>query len=798
MSVFEKLTPSARKAISYAFEEAKILNSKYIGVEHLLLGLFRDERGAIYKTLSDEGVNIEALRYEILKVSGTYVNNSNVSGYTPRALACLDRSYGISLKEGNEMIKCEHIFLAILIDGDSVAVLSLKNQNLDIDELKLKFSKGNIIEKKKNKPSESILEKFAIDLNKLAEDKKLDPVVGRDDEIKRIIQILSRRTKNNPCIIGESGVGKTAIVEGLAIKISEKDVPHAVASKRIYSLNMGLVVAGTKYRGEFEDRFTSIIDELMRRDDAIVFIDEIHSIIGAGGAEGSLDASSILKPALARGVIQLIGATTIKEYTKYIEKDSAFERRFQPVTVREPSMEKTIEILYALKERYEEHHDVDISDDAIIASVELSQRYIQDRYFPDKAVDLIDEASSKLRMDNVVENSDISDMENDLIRIQKSKNTAINELRFEDAAFYRDEERKLIEEIHEEKQKMEGLKITRLLLKRKHVEEVVSQWTGIPILRLSKSDKERLMELEEVIGRRVIGQETAIKIISKSIKRARVGLSNPNRPLGNFIFIGQTGVGKTELSKALAEAVFGDEENLIRFDMSEYMEKHSVSKLIGSPPGYVGFDEEGLLSRKIRKNPYSVVLFDEIEKAHFDIFNVLLQILDEGNFTDSKGRKINFKNSIIIMTSNIGVEKINSGNVTGFLKNSENTSYEETKKILTGEIKKYFKPEFINRIDETIVFNNLTVDDLKKICANQLKNVKERLKKINIDVKFSDEAINFIVQKSFGKEYGARLLKRKITELVEDFITEEIISQRIDSGDEIEIGLVDENIVVLK
>lgn len=797
MSVFENLTPKTRKAINYAFEEAKLLNFKYIGVEHLLLGLVREESGHAYNLLKEWQVTIESTRYQVVKMCGKGTFNTNISGYTPRALACLDRSYALALKNNSSSIKTEHLLLSILKDSDSYGVKVLKEQNVAIDIVMASIEKPKIkenttihLEAKDKTP----LEMFSLDLTSLAEDKKLDPVIGRENEIQRVLQILSRRTKNNPCLIGEAGVGKTAVVEGLAIRIVEKKVPTALLGKRVLSLNMGAVVAGTKYRGEFEDRFNQILTELVKRDDVILFIDELHSIIGAGGSEGAIDASSILKPSLARGEIQVVGATTTKEFNKFIEKDSGLERRFQPIIIQEPTEIQSVHILEGLRGRYEDHHGVVISDEAIQSAVALSIRYIVDRFLPDKAVDLIDEASSKLRMNQVVDFSTLELMENRLLELQEQKQVAVNQMAFEKAAKLRDEERSLIELIEQEKEKCHLMEITHPQLLSHHIEEVVATWTGIPVTKLAASENQRLQEIEKIIGQRVIGQDQAIEVLAKSVKRGRIGLANPNKPLGAYIFVGPTGVGKTELCKALAEAVFGDEKNLIRFDMSEYMEKHAISKLIGSPPGYVGYEEEGLLAKRIRKNPYTLILFDEIEKAHADIYDILLQILDEGGFTDAKGHLVNFKNAIIIMTSNIGVSKIAKSSTMGFVETSFAQSYNTMKGMLLDEVKAYFRPEFINRLDDIIVFNQLTKENVGAIARLLLKDFSKRLEKLGYGFVITDEIVDYLVAHGYDLTYGGRPIKRLIVQRIEDYITDLIIGEKITEQEEIELVVVEDTL----
>lgn len=800
MSVFENLTPKTRKAIHYAFEEAKLLNFKYIGVEHLLLGLLREVDGRAYELLNEWQVTSESTRYQVVKMCGKGSFNTNISGYTPRALACLDRSYALALKNNSKQIKTEYLLLSILKDKESYGVKALIKQKVAIEILEASIERKDTPIKSEGlveKEEKTALEQFSLDLTSLAEDKKLDPVIGRRDEIQRVLQILSRRTKNNPCLIGEAGVGKTSIIEGLAIRIVDKKVPPPLLGKRVLSLNMGAVVAGTKYRGEFEDRFNKILEELIGRDDIILFIDELHSIIGAGGSEGAIDASSILKPSLARGEIQVVGATTTKEYHKFIEKDSGLERRFQPIMIHPPSMEQSIHILEGLRPYYEEHHGVIIDDEAIQSAVDLSVRYIVDRFLPDKAVDLVDEASSKIRMQHVVDFSTLHIMENRLEEIQEKKQIAAAQMAFEDAAAFRDEERSLIELIEEEKEKCRLMEMEHPKVLSHHIEEVVSIWTGIPVTKMVASENQRLQQIETIIGQRVIGQKEAVAVLSKSVKRGRIGLSNPNKPVGSYIFVGPTGVGKTELCKALSEAVFGDEKNLVRFDMSEYMEKHAVSKLIGSPPGYIGFEDEGLLAKRIRKNPYSVILFDEIEKAHTDIYDILLQILDEGSFTDSKGHLVNFKNAIIIMTSNIGVSKISKGSTMGFVETDVEESYDAMKSMLLEEVKNYFRPEFINRLDDIIVFNQLSKDDVAIISKLLLEELQDRLNKLGYQMIINEHLINYLVERGYDVTYGARPIKRLIVTDIEDYLTDLIIGDLVSQRDPIEL-LVEDNKLVIK
>lgn len=799
MSVFEKFSREARRAVNYAFDEAKILSHYYVGTEHLLLGLIREGNSLAYKELEHYSIQVEDVRLEIIKNVGKGVFVSHVEGYTPRAKKCLDRSYEYAKNMDQELINADHILISILDDEDSLAFQILNEKIHDIHKFKETVFKGDIKIKKEIAHEigfEDIenLQIYGMDITKLAEDKRLDPVVGRDKEIKRVTQILSRRTKNNPCIIGEPGVGKTAIVEGLAQKIVDREVPSVLEGKRVFSLNMGNLLAGAKYRGEFEDRLTKIISEVKRSGKIILFIDELHTIIGAGGAEGAVDASNILKPILARGDIQIIGATTIDEFKKYIEKDSALERRFQSVNIKEPSYEESIEILMSLKERYEDHHRVNFSYESILSAVKLSERYINDRFLPDKAVDLIDEAASMKRINQTTSFAYDKKINEELKKIREEKENAIKVFKFEEAAVLRDKERLLIEELEIKKEEKKKENTNILEINERDIEDVVSMWTGIPISKLESEDSKRLLNLEGLLHKRVVGQEEGISAISRAIRRSRVGLSSPNRPIGSFILLGPSGVGKTELSKALSEIIYGGEKKLIRLDMSEYMEKHTISKLIGSPPGYVGHEDGGQLTEKIRRNPYSVVLFDEIEKAHVDVFNLLLQILDDGVLTDSKGRRVNFKNTIIILTSNIGVDKLNKKLTMGFIENlsGNEKEYSHMKEIMLEELKNYFKPEFLNRVDDIIVFHKLTVDNIEEITKLLIRDLEKRLGNINIKIELEDKVIKYISEIGYDEMYGARPLKRVIAKLIEDKISEKILMHEIKENNIVKITY-DEN-----
>ncbi len=822
MPVFKKLSRASRKAVNTAFDEARHLGHNFVGLEHILLGLVRSTENKVSALLLEQGIRVEDIRLQVIKLTGQSVFQANVDGYTPRARTCLEQSGLIAQMLGCGTIEPEHIMLAILENEDSVAYQAINNLMIDLIILKntlkrVAFEAGELeklpgkkteednrsearssavwkTKKQSTEPhkeDEKLLERFGVNLTSLAFDKRLDPVVGRTPEIKRMIQVLCRKTKNSPCLVGDPGVGKTAVVEGLAHMIAEGIVPERLLGKKIISLNMGMLLAGTKYRGEFEQRLTGILKEIQEDQDVLLFIDELHTIIGAGGAEGAIDASSILKPSLARGEIQVIGATTSGEYQKYIEKDPALERRFQPIRVNEPTTEIAVEILKGLKESYESHHNVYIKEDAIRAAVELSDRYIADRFLPDKAVDIIDEACSMVRIDAAEDPAHIEALNQRLEQVQDEKVGAIHDLAFEEAAKLRDEEREIIERIEIERALYRETLEVNLIVDRLHVENVVSEWTGIPVARIAKTEKERLLQLETFLHKRVVGQIEAVEIISKAIRRARVGLSNPQRPIGSFVFLGPTGVGKTELSKALAQALFSEADSLIRVDMSEYMEKHHVSKLMGSPPGYVGHEEGGQLTEKVRRRPYSVILFDEIEKAHPDVFGILLQILDDGVLTDAKGRRVNFKNTVIIMTSNVGVDKIKKQASVGFMTGDgsiDYMAYETMKETLLEEMKVRFRPEFINRIDDIIVFHRLREDDLLQILEILLVDFRSRLNQLGIEMEIDQLLKLQICKQGYSEIYGARPLKRMVTKYIEDTVSEEILHGRVQRGDRICLG----------
>ena len=789
---FNGFTEKANEALNLAINCAMRLGYTYIGTEHILLGLLREGSGTAATVLDKNGITYEELEQKIIETFGR--GNATVlspADFTTRSKRILE----IAMRNGKYITGgetgTEHILAAILYEKDSYAVTLLSQLGCDIEGMKRELTKavdtaddiynkssGKKGKKGDDKSSTPTLDKYGRDLTAEAKNGKIDPVIGRNEEINRVVQILCRRTKNNPCLIGEPGVGKTAIAEGLALKMATGEAPEIIKGKRLIALDLTGMVAGTKYRGDFEERIKGILDEVIAADDVILFIDEVHNLVGAGAAEGSADAANILKPSLARGELQIIGATTLEEYRKNIEKDAALERRFQPVTVSEPTEEDSILILKGLKEKYEEHHKVKISDDAIEAAVKLSSRYIADRYLPDKAIDLIDEAASKLRMSLYEAPEDLKSLENELKRNEQAKNDAIDSQDFETAAKLRDEERALKEKLETEKQRWhEGIEDNTSVVSSEDIADIVSRWSGVPVTKLTEEEGERLLNMENVLHKRLVGQNEAVEAVSKAIRRGRVGLKDPKRPMGSFIFLGPTGVGKTELCKALAEAVFGSENAMIRLDMSEYMEKHTVSKLIGSPPGYVGFEEGGQLTEKVRRAPYSVILFDEIEKAHPDVFNLLLQILDDGILTDSQGRKVNFKNTIIIMTSNIGARLITDKKSSfgfGVAETSE-SSYEQIKTAVTEELKKQFRPEFLNRVDDIIVFRKLEKEEIKKIAEILLETLKNRVDTVGLKLDFDDSAITAIADAGFDPVYGARPLKRAITAKIEDALSEKIL-----------------------
>lgn len=810
MYQFKGFTEKANKALNLAIESAEEMRHNYVGTEHILYGLVKEGSGVAATALNECGVTEDALREKLESINGTMsLVELTPDDFTPRTKRVLRAAVIISSKTGYTYVGTEHLLLAILSESDSYAVAFLEELGVSVERLAQAVSKGmqggaeegfggfeNESAPNGSQKGGSALDKFGRDLTQAAKNGEIDPVIGREKEIQRVIQILSRRTKNNPVLIGEPGVGKTAVAEGLALEIAKGNVPEILKDKRVVSLDLTGMVAGAKYRGDFEERIKAAIDEVKKSKNTILFIDELHTIVGAGAAEGSADAANILKPSLARGDFQVIGATTLNEYRKYIEKDSALERRFQPVKVGEPTPEQAVQILKGLRDSYEAHHKVKITDEAINAAVTLSSRYIADRYLPDKAIDLIDEGASKVRLASLTSPDNVKELEDEIADYEKEKASAINEQDFERAARLRDEQKELQTKLDDAKKKwQEQQKGNSGEVTAEDIAKIVSEWTGIPVVQLTKEESERLLNMENVLHERVIGQSEAVTAIAKAIRRGRVGLKDPKRPVGSFIFLGPTGVGKTELCKALAEAMFGDENAMLRLDMSEYMEKHTVSKLIGSPPGYVGFEEGGQLTEKVRRKPYSVVLFDEIEKAHPDVFNMLLQILEDGRLTDSQGRTVDFKNTIIIMTSNVGARLITEKQSSlGF--NSENEKAEESEKkdikeLVTGELRKVFRPEFLNRVDDIIVFNKLNKDEIKQIAVKMLKTLENRLDKMNIKISFTDNAISEIADKGFDENYGARPLRRAIQNEIEDPLSEQMLEGKVKDGAVVTCDFVD-------
>lgn len=804
-----RFTKKAQEALNHAAETAAMLGHGYIGSEHLLLGLIKAEGSLASSILIDNDVTDEKITNLVYQLIAP---DSNISvkepaGYTPRVRRILENASKEAIRFKSELIGTEHILISIIKETESVAArllntigVSIKKMYVDIlvamgedtNAYKEDFQNGKV--RNKDRRTTQTLNQYSRDLTQLAREGKLDPVIGREEEIKRVIQILSRRTKNNPCLIGEPGVGKTAIAEGLAAKIVEGSVPDNIKNKRLLTLDLSGMVAGSKYRGEFEERIKRVINEVKNDGNVLLFLDELHTIIGAGGAEGAIDASNILKPSLARGEIQLIGATTIEEYRKYIEKDAALERRFQSVKVEEPGIEETVGILKGLRSRYEQHHKVTITDDAIKAAVKLSERYINDRFLPDKAIDLIDEAASKARLKSYTMPDEITKLEEQLNKLENEKEGAVKSEAFEEAGEIKKKQARKKARLEKLKQKWEDDKnSSNIIVGEDEVADVVSAWTRIPVQRIAQAETERLIKLEETLHNRVIGQDEAVTAIAKAIRRGRVGLKDPNRPIGSFLFLGPTGVGKTELSKALADAMFGTESALIRVDMSEFMEKHTVSKLIGSPPGYVGYDEGGQLSEKVRRNPYSVILFDEVEKAHPDVFNVLLQVLDDGHITDSTGRVVDFKNTVIIMTSNAGAENIVAPKTLGFATaTDEKQNHENMKSKVMDEVKRIFKPEFINRIDEIIVFHMLNKEQIAKIVDIMINTVNKRtLEQMKISIELDGEAKKYIVEKGYDEKYGARPLRRTIQNEIEDNIAEKILEGKIKEGNKVKVSVKD-------
>ena len=798
-----RFTQKAQRAISLAQECAQSTGCSYVGTEHILFGLLAEGTGFAAKYLSELGMTEDKLREKITAINSSIMMGGNFAGFTPRTQRCLQNSLTEAHKHGSAYIGTEHILLALAREYDSAAFKLLSefgaSQNLyrELSQM-LAEEAPSAAETKKADGGTPTLNNFGRDLTELAKSGKFDPVIGREKEIERVIQILSRRTKNNPVLLGEPGVGKTAVAEGLAQEIASGNVPELLKDKRVFSLDLSSVVAGAKYRGEFEERLKKAMEEIVRAGNVILFVDEMHTIIGAGAAEGAIDAANILKPSLARGELQMIGATTLNESRKYVEKDAALERRFQPVTVGEPTVSETVSILKGIREKYEAHHGVKITDEAIEAAAKLSDRYITDRFLPDKAIDLVDEACSRVRLGALTAPPEIKELEKKLDEAIHDKQEAVKTQDFEKAASLRDREHALRDELEKKREswKSSAAHISAQI-GAEDIAEVISNWTGVPVQRLAETESEKLRNLENVLHSRVIGQNEAVTAVAKAIRRGRVGLKDPKRPIGSFIFCGPTGVGKTELCKALAEALFGDESALIRIDMSEYMEKHSVSKLVGSPPGYVGFEEGGQLTEKVRRKPYSVILFDEIEKAHPDVFNILLQILDDGQLTDSQGRRVDFKNCVIILTSNVGARNISEPKSLGFA--SERTAAEVQKNIRSGvteELKRMFRPEFLNRVDDIIVFSQLSEDEIAEIARLMLSSLEKRLEANGINAVFDDSAVRLLAKEGFDPVYGARPLRRATQSKVEDLIAEKMLDGEINRGSLITVTADGSEIVI--
>jgi ATP-dependent Clp protease ATP-binding subunit ClpC len=804
--MFGRFTERAQKVLSLSQEEALRLGHNNIGTEHILLGLIREGEGIAAKALVALGLSLEKIQDEVESLIGRGQEQPTNPAYTPRAKKVIELSMDEARKLGHTYVGTEHILLGLIREGEGVAARVLNNLGISLNKARQQvlqlLGSSEVTSSSSgagNHANTPTLDSLARDLTAIAREGNLDPVIGRSKEIERVIQVLSRRTKNNPVLIGEPGVGKTAIAEGLAQRIINNEIPETLKNKRVMTLDMGSVVAGTKYRGEFEDRLKKIMDEIRQAGNIVLFIDELHTLIGAGGAEGAIDASNILKPALARGELQCIGATTLDEYRKYIEKDAALERRFQPITVDQPSVEDAIQILHGLRDRYEAHHRVKITDESIEEAVKLSDRYITDRFLPDKAIDLIDEASSKVRLRSYTVPPSLKELEHKLEEIRREKDSAVQSQEFEKAASLRDTEQKLREELestkNEWKQK-QGSMDTEVTAE--DIAEVVASWTGIPVRKLAEEETERLLKMESILHSRVIGQEEAVKAVSRAIRRARAGLKDPKRPMGSFIFLGPTGVGKTELARALAESLFGDENAVIRIDMSEYMEKHSTSRLVGAPPGYVGYEEGGQLTEKVRRKPYSVVLLDEIEKAHPEVFNILLQVLEDGRLTDSKGRTVDFRNTLIIMTSNVGAETIKKSSTLGFTVVADaEKDYNYMKDKVMDELKKSFRPEFLNRIDEIIVFHSLDEKHIAEIVTLMAEDLRKRLKEQDVDFGLTDRAVKFLAKEGFDPTYGARPLRRAIQKHIEDRLSEELLKGNINKGDSLTIDEQGGELVVL-
>jgi len=809
----DRFTERARMAIEKAQLAAASWGHSYVGTEHLLLGILREGDGLGARVLRANGFDEHLVEELLLRSVGKGAAGMPVQGLTPRAKRVIELAVADANRLGHSYVGTEHLLMGILRENECTAAAMILSAGGDLNgiytELLRQFSTGDYSgparqsagSRNARRGETKTLDQYSRDLTDMASRGQLDPVIGRETEIQRVIQILSRRSKNNPVLIGEPGVGKTAVAEGLAQRVAKGEVPENLRDKRIVSLDLTGMLAGTKYRGDFEDRVKNVLKEVQKAGDVVLFIDELHTIIGAGAAEGAIDAANILKPALSRGELQMIGATTLEEYRKHIEKDAALERRFQPVTVAEPSEDESIRIIFGLRDRYEAHHKLKITDEAVIAAVKLSARYISDRFLPDKAIDLMDEASSRVRMDVTTAPEELKVLEGRLTALAAEKEEAVKAQDFEEAARIRDREREQREELTRARNRWDaGRGGRRSSVLADDIAQVVSGWTGIPVASLTQDESQRLLNMEDILHRRVVGQNEAVTAVARAIRRGRVGLKDPKRPIGSFLFLGPTGVGKTELCKALAEAVFGDENAMIRVDMSEFMEKHTVSKLIGSPPGYVGFDEGGQLTEKVRRKPYSVILFDEIEKAHEDVFNIMLQIMDDGRLTDSQGRKVDFKNTIIVMTSNVGARSITDKRTAlGFAggENSSQPSYEEIRQRVMAELKKTFRPEFINRIDDIIVFHQLTKENIRAIAANMLASVRERMEALGVELRVTDEALDKLSDAGFDPQYGARPLRRAIQSQVEDAVAEKLLDGSLQSGFAAEARVEEGKLVVL-
>jgi ATP-dependent Clp protease ATP-binding subunit ClpC len=804
--MFERFTDRARRVVVLAQEEARMLNHNYIGTEHILLGLIHEGEGVAAKALESLGISLEAVRQQVEEIIGQ--GQSAPTGhipFTPRAKKVLELSLREALQLGHNYIGTEHILLGLIREGEGVAAQVLQKLGADLNRVRQQVIQllSGYTGGKETAPGEAppqgsmVLDQFGRNLTQLARETKLDPVIGRDKEIERVMQVLSRRTKNNPVLIGDPGVGKTAVVEGLAQKIVKGDVPETLKGKQIYTLDLGALVAGSRYRGDFEERLKKVLKEIKSRGDIVLFIDELHTLVGAGAAEGAIDAASILKPMLARGELQTIGATTRDEYRKHLEKDAALERRFQPIDVNEPTVAHTIDILKGLRDRYESHHRVSFTDDALVAAANLSDRYISDRYLPDKAIDLIDEAGSRMRIRRMTAPPDVREVDEKIAEVRMQKESAVDSQDFQRAQSLKDEEQELIAERSRREQEWKSGELDVLSeIDEEEIAEVLSAWTGIPVFKLTEEETQKLLRMEDELHKRIVDQEEAVHAVSKAIRRTRAGLKDPKRPSGSFIFLGPSGVGKTELSKALAEFLFGDEGALVQLDMSEYMEKHTVSRLIGSPPGYVGYEEGGQLTEAVRRKPFSVVLFDEIEKAHPDVFNTLLQILEDGHLTDAQGHTVDFKNTVIIMTSNLGTRDIQKGTTLGFSPGGDaEVTYEKMKDKVMEELKRSFRPEFLNRIDEVIVFHSLSREHVKMIVDLMIRRVEEQLQSKDVDIELTDRAKEVLAEKGYDPALGARPLRRTIQRMVEDPLSEKLLYKEFTAGQTIIVDARDGEVV---